>query len=126
MKESKKWSIEWAGRELVIEVGKYANQADASCTCRYGDTEVLATVVQSSLQRDGIDFFPLMVDYEERFYAAGKIKGSRFIKREGRPSDEAVLMGRMIDRSIRPLFDSRVRNDVQVILTVFSADEEEG
>lgn len=124
MKESKQWNIEWAGRTLTIEVGTYAAQADAACICRYGGTEVLATVVQASRPRDGIDFFPLMVDYEERFYAAGKIKGSRFIKREGRPTDEAVLMARMIDRAIRPLFDKKTRNDVQVVLTVFSIDED--
>lgn len=120
----KQWSLEWAGRELIIEVGKYAAQSDASCTCRYGDTVVLATVVQSSREREGIDFFPLMVDYEERFYAAGKIKGSRFIKREGRPTDEAILMARMIDRAIRPLFDKKTRKDMQVMITVFSIDEE--
>lgn len=124
MSNIKKWSTDWAGRELVIETGKYASQAHAACTCRYGDTEVLATVVQSLKQREGIDYFPLMVDYEERLYAAGKIKGSRFVKREGRPSDEAVLISRMIDRSIRPLFKDESRLDIQVILTVFCIDEE--
>lgn len=124
MSEIKKWSIDWTGRELTIEVGRYANQANAACTCRLGDTEVLATVVESGGTRDGVDYFPLMVDYEERLYAAGKIKGSRFIKREGRPTDEAVLTSRMIDRSIRPLFNTTSRLDVQVILTVFSVDEE--
>jgi len=124
MPNIKKWSTEWAGRELIIETGKYAGQAHAACTCRYGDTEVLATVVQSSKQREGIDYFPLMVDYEERLYAAGKIKGSRFIKREGRPTDEAILISRMIDRSIRPLFKDESRLDIQVILTVFCIDEE--
>ncbi|MEK9165354.1 MAG: polyribonucleotide nucleotidyltransferase [Patescibacteria group bacterium] len=126
MSNIKKWSTEWAGRELVIEAGKYASQAHAACTCRYGDTEVLATVVQSSKQREGIDYFPLMVDYEERLYAAGKIKGSRFVKREGRPSDEAILISRMIDRAIRPLFKDESRLDIQVILTVFCIDEENG
>ena len=124
MNDPKKWSIEWGGRTLTIEVGKYAPQTDASCICRYGDTEVLATVVEAAHPREGIDFFPLMVDYEEKFYAAGKIKGSRFIKREGRPTDEAILMARMIDRAIRPLFDNKTRKDVQVVLTVFSIDED--
>jgi polyribonucleotide nucleotidyltransferase len=124
MSKIKNWSVDWAGRELTIEVGKYACQAHAACTCRYGDTEVLATVVEARNPREGVDYFPLMVDYEERLYAAGKIKGSRFIKREGRPSDEAVLIGRMIDRSIRPLFNNSGRLDVQVVLTVFSIDED--
>ncbi len=109
---------------MTIEVGKFAWHANASVTVRYGDTVVLATVVMSKTQREGIDFFPLMVDFEERLYAAGKIKGSRFIKRETRPSDEAVLSARMIDRAIRPLFDDRLKNDVQVILTVLSVDTE--
>lgn len=116
--------IEWGGKTLAIELGRYAGQANAAATVAYGDTVVLATVVMSKTTRDGIDFFPLMVDYEERMYAAGKIKGSRFIKREGRPTDEAVLSGRLIDRSIRPLFDDRMRNDVQVVLTVLSFDGE--
>jgi polyribonucleotide nucleotidyltransferase len=85
---------------------------------------ILATVVKSKNIRDGIDYFPLMVDFEEKLYAAGKIKGSRFIKREGRPSDEAILAGRLVDRAIRPLFDERVRNDVQVVLTALSVDGE--
>src|SRR3989338_4161624 len=100
-------SIEWGGRTLTVEVGKFALQTHGSCTVRYGDTMVLATVVKSKDIRAGIDYFPLMVDFEERLYAAGKIKGSRFIKREGRPSDEAILSGRMVDRAIRPLFDER-------------------
>src|SRR3990167_7191339 len=104
----REWSTEWAGRTLTVEVGKFALQAQASCTLRYGDTVILATVVKSKNIRDGIDYFPLMVDFEEKLYAAGKIKGSRFIKREGRPSDEAILTGRMVDRAIRPLFDERV------------------
>lgn len=116
--------IQWAGRTLAIELGRLANQTNASATVQYGDTVVLATVVMGKTPREGIDYFPLSVDYEERLYAAGKIKGSRFIKREGRPTDEAILSGRLIDRSIRPLFDERVRNDVQVVLTVLSFDGE--
>lgn len=124
MLDVKSWSLEWGGRTLTVEVGKFALQTHGSCTVRYGDTMVLATVVKSKQIRDGIDYFPLMVDFEERLYAAGKIKGSRFIKREGRPSDEAILSGRLIDRAIRPLFDERVRNDVQVVLTPMSVDGE--
>jgi len=119
----KTFQTEWGGRTLTIETGRFAHQADASCTVTYGETVVLATAVMSSEQR-GLPFFPLMVDYEEKYYAAGKIKGSRFIKKEGRPSDQAVLAGRMIDRGLRPLFDDSIRNDIQVITSVMSFDEE--
>ncbi|MFA6042860.1 MAG: polyribonucleotide nucleotidyltransferase [Patescibacteria group bacterium] len=124
MSEPKMFSAEIGGKTLSIETGKYAGLANAACTVRYGDTVVLATVVRSNSVREGIDFFPLMVDYEERLYAAGKIKGSRFIKREGRPTDEAILTGRVIDRSIRPLFNQSTRNDVQVSILVLSVDQE--
>lgn len=120
----KNWSMEWAGRTLSVEVGKLALQTNSSCVVRYGDTVILATANMSRQTRDGIDFFPLMVNFEEKLYAAGKIKGSRFIKREGKPSEDAVLSGRLIDRAIRPLFDERMRNDVQVILTALSYDME--
>jgi polyribonucleotide nucleotidyltransferase len=90
---------------------------------QYGNTIVLATAVMSMQERDGLDYFPLTVDYEEKFYAAGQILGSRFMRREGRPSDEAVLSGRVVDRTIRPLFDHNLRNDIQVVLTVLSIDE---
>ncbi len=120
----KKYEIEVGGKTLSLETGKLAQQAGSSVVCRYGDTVVLATVVMSPTPRDGVDFFPLMVEYEERLYAAGKIKSSRFIKREGRATDEAVLTGRMIDRSIRPLFPDELKNEVQVILTVLSVDQE--
>lgn len=118
----KQFSTEVAGKELKVELGRIAKQAHGSCTVSYGETVVLATAVTADKPRDGIDYFPLMVDYEERLYAAGKIKGSRFIKREGRATDEAVLTGRLIDRSIRPLFNEAERNDVQVVLTVLSYD----
>lgn len=124
MLKPKKWSINWGGRPLSVEVGKLALQTTASCTVQYGETVVLATVVKSNSIREGIDYFPLTVDFEEKFYAAGKIKGSRFIKREGRPSDEAILAGRVIDRSIRPLFDDNIRNDVQLVITALSIDGE--
>ncbi len=124
MKEIKRFERDFAGRKLVIEIGKLAKQAHGSCTVRYGDTVVLATAVIAPKERDGVDYFPLMVDYEERLYAAGKIKGSRFIKREGRATDEAILTARLIDRSIRPLFKDTVRKDVQVVVTVLSIDQE--
>jgi len=122
--EIKNWSTQWGGRTLSVEFGKLAQQTNASCTVRYGDTVILATAVMSKNTRDGIDYFPLSVEFEEKLYAAGKIKGSRFIKREGRPSDAAILTGRMIDRAIRPLFDESMRNDIQVILTALSVESE--
>lgn len=117
--ELKKYSIEWGGRQLEIEFNRFAGQTNGACTVRYGDTMVLVTAVMSDNQRD-INYFPLMVDYKESMSAAGKISGSRFIKREGRPTDESVLSSRIIDRSIRPLFDERFRKDIQVIITVLS------
>jgi polyribonucleotide nucleotidyltransferase len=123
MENQKEYSIEWGGRTLTIGVDLLARQAGGSCTVRYGDTVVLCAATMGNI-REGLDFFPLQVDYEERFYAAGKIKGSRFIKREGRPSDEAILSGRLIDRAIRPLFDDRMRNEVAVVSTVLSHDFE--
>jgi polyribonucleotide nucleotidyltransferase len=122
--EQKKWSLQIGGRILEIETGLLANQASGSVTARYGDTVVLATAVMSKGASRISGYFPLMVDFEERYYAAGKIKGSRFIKREGRPSDDAILSGRVVDRTIRPLFNSRMRNDVQVVATVLSYDGE--
>lgn len=124
MLDIKRWSTNWGGRELAIEAGRFALQADQAITVQYGDTVIMATVVKSKSIRDGIDYFPLMVNYEERLYAAGKIKGSRFIKREGRPSDESILSGRVIDRTLRPLFDDSVRNEIQVVLTSLSVDPE--
>lgn len=124
MSKEKVFSGEWLGRTLTFKTGRLAQQADAAVTVQYGDTVILATVVKGKEVRDGIDYFPLMVDLEERFYAAGFIKGSRWIKREGRPTDEAVLSGRMIDRSVRPLFNQNSRRDVQLVITVLSVDQE--
>ena len=121
--EVKKYEMEFVGEKLIVETGKLANQANGSVTVQYGGTMVLATATMSKNKREGIGFFPLMVDYEERVYAAGKIKGSRFIKRDGRPTDKAVVSGRVIDRVIRPLFDGRMRNDIQVVITVLSVDQ---
>lgn len=122
--EKKTWSLQIGGRVLEIETGIMAKQANGSVTVRYGDTVVLATAVMSKGASKISGYFPLMVDYEERYYAAGKIKGSRFIKREGRPSDDAILTGRVVDRTIRPLFNGRMRNEVQVVVTVLSIDGE--
>lgn len=121
--EVQRYEADWAGRKLVIEAGKYAPQTNASVTVQYGDTVVLATAVMGGV-KEGMDYFPLMVDYEERLYAAGKIKGSRFIKREGRPTDDAMVTARLIDRSIRPLFDQSTRNEVQVVIMTLSWDGE--
>ncbi len=124
MNEEKIVTGKWLGRDLTIKTGKLAKQADASVLVQYGETVVLATVVQSKSEREGIDFFPLMVEFEEKLYAAGIIKGSRWVKREGRPTDQSILTGRMIDRSIRPLFNDKERKDVQLIVTVLSVDGE--
>jgi len=124
MNEVKEFSAEIAGKKMTAKIGFLAEQAGGSVTLQYGDTVVLATATMSKERREGQDWFPLFVDYEERFYAGGKIKGSRFIKREGRPSDRAVLAGRVVDRTIRPLFDERMRNEVQVITTILSIDGE--
>ncbi|MTI48044.1 polyribonucleotide nucleotidyltransferase [Sporosalibacterium faouarense] len=112
-----------AGRELSITIGKVAEQANGACLVRYGDTVVLVTATSSKEPREGIDFFPLMVDYEERQYSVGKIPGG-FVKREGRPTEKAVLTARLIDRPIRPLFPKGYRNEVQVISTVMSVDQD--
>lgn len=111
------------GKSMTLEVGRFAEQAGAAVLARYGDTMVLATVTASS-KETSLDYFPLSVEYVERLYAGGRIKGSRWVKREGRPSDEAVLAGRVIDRSIRPLFPKTYKHDVQVIITVLSVDGE--
>ncbi|KKM11900.1 hypothetical protein SY88_06250 [Clostridiales bacterium PH28_bin88] len=112
-----------AGRELVLETGRLARQAGGAVIVRYGDTVVLVAATASAAPREGIDFFPLTVDYEERLYAVGKIPGG-FIKREGRPSEKAVLSARLIDRPIRPLFPKKYRNDVHVVATVLSVDQD--
>ncbi len=116
------FTTEVAGKILTLEISDLAGQANAAVLGTYGDTSVLVTAVMGKEDRK-IDYFPLTVDYEERFYAAGKIIGSRFVRREGRPSEAAVLSGRLIDRSIRPLFDHRLRRDVQIVITVLSYDE---
>ena len=121
--EQRVFTTQVAGRTLSIETGKYAQQAGGSCIVRCGDTAVLVTATASAKPRDGIDFFPLSCEFEEKMYAVGKIPGG-FIKREGRPSEKAVLTSRLIDRPLRPLFPKGYRNDVQVIATVLSVDQD--
>src|SRR3990170_2387031 len=117
-------SFEACGQSWNLSTGKFAMQASGSCFARVGDTVVMASVIMGTKPREGVDYLPLMVDYEEKLYAAGKIKGSRWVKREGRPTDEAILSGRVIDRSLRPMFDGRIRLDIQVVVTVLSVDGE--
>ena len=117
------FEMEIGGRKLIVENGKMAKQANGAVLVRYGDTVVLVTATASAEPREGIDFFPLTVDYEEKMYAAGKIPGG-FIKREGRPSSDAVLCARLIDRPIRPLFPKGYRNDVQIVATVLSVEQD--
>ena len=117
----KVFKTDFAGRPLVVETGKIAGLANGACLVRYGETVVNVAVTAASKPRDGIDFFPLSVDYEEKLYAVGKIPGS-FIKREGRPSEKAILTSRVIDRPIRPLFPKDMRNDVSIVCTVMSVD----
>ena len=112
---------ELAGRPLIVETGKMAQLANGSCLVRYGETAILCTVTASAKPRDGVDFFPLSVDYEEKMYSVGKIPGS-FQRRESRPSEKAILTSRVIDRPIRPLFPKDMRNDVTVVCTVMSVD----
>lgn len=119
----KTFSMELAGRTLTVETGKLAQLANGSALIRYGDTVIMSTATASASPRDGIDFFPLSVDYEERLYAVGKIPGG-FIKREGKPSEKAILTSRVIDRPIRPLFPKDLRNDVAVVNTVMSVEQD--
>lgn len=115
--------INWGGRELILQTGKIARQADGAVIAKYGDTQVLATVVYSKEPKKDIDFFPLTVSYQDKFYSVGKIPGG-FFKRESKPSEREVLISRLIDRPIRPLFDERFRNEVQIIVSSLSYDGE--
>ncbi|MGN1070344.1 MAG: polyribonucleotide nucleotidyltransferase, partial [Candidatus Fimadaptatus sp.] len=117
----KNYSMELAGRTLTLEFGRYAQQANGSVLVRYGDTVVLVCATAADKPRPGMDFFPLSVEFEEKLYSVGKIPGG-FIKREGRPTEKAILTSRLIDRPIRPLFPKGMRNDVQVVATVLSVD----
>ena len=115
------FETEFAGRPLKVETGKMTQLANGACLVHYGDTTVHVAVTASEKPREGVDFFPLSVDYEEKMYAVGKIPGS-YLKREGRPSEKAILTSRVIDRPIRPLFDKSMRNDVSIVCTVMSVD----
>ena len=121
--QRKKFTKKIADQDLTLEISPLAERTNAAVLATYGETSVLVTAVMEPKDRE-INYLPLAVDYEEKFYAAGKILGSRFIRREGRPSDEAILSGRVIDRTIRPLFDHRIRRPLQIVVTVLSYDEE--
>ncbi|WP_024620646.1 polyribonucleotide nucleotidyltransferase [Metaclostridioides mangenotii] len=123
MFEHKIYKMDFAGRELSVEIGKICELSSGSCIVRYGDSMVMVNASKSSKPRAGIDFFPLSVDFEEKLYSVGKIPGG-FLKREGKPSEKAVLTSRLIDRPIRPLFPNGFRNDVQVVATVLSVDQD--
>ena len=124
MSDNKIYRANIGGKDISITLPGLAEQAHGEAMVRCGDTIILVTAVMGKTPREGIDFFPLTVEFEEKLYAAGKIKGSRFMKREGRASDEAVLSARLIDRTIRPLFPQFMRNDVQVVTTALSYDYE--
>ena len=117
----KQFQLNVGSRAVTIETGKYTEQANGSCVVRCGETAVMVTVCMSKTPRDGIDFFPLQVDYEEKMYAVGKIPGS-FKRREGRASDKAILTARLIDRPLRPLFPKGLFNDVVVVATALSVE----
>jgi polyribonucleotide nucleotidyltransferase len=123
MKNKKEFTTEIAGKTLTIEVSALAEQANAAVIAKYGETVVLATVVMGVKDTE-LHYMPLKVEYEEKFYAAGKIIGSRYVRREGKSSEEAVLAGRLVDRTMRPLFDSRIRREIQVVVTVLQIDEQ--
>ncbi|MBI2048386.1 MAG: polyribonucleotide nucleotidyltransferase, partial [Parcubacteria group bacterium] len=122
MKTAKTFRAEIGGQPFSAEFSDMAGRADGAVLVRHGETAVLVAAVMGSA-KEHLDYFPLSVEYEERFYAAGMILGSRFMRREGRPSDAAVLNARLVDRAIRPLFNHEMRNEVQVVVTALSIDE---
>ncbi len=121
----KEFSMELGGKKLVAEFNDWAENAHGSVILKYGATTVLATAVMSKNAKEGGDFFPLTVDYEEKFYATGQILGSRYTRREGKPSDDAILSGRIVDRTIRPLFEQWMRHEIQIVITVLSVDQDD-
>lgn len=123
MFEHRIFETELAGRKLSVEIGKICEMTNGNCIIRYGDTMLMVNVTKSAEPRDGVDFFPLSVDFEEKLYSVGKIPGG-FLKREGKPSEKAILTSRLIDRPLRPLFPEGFRNDVQVVATVLSVDQD--
>lgn len=123
--KKKEFSMELGGRKLTAEFNDLVENATGSVLLRYGNTVILATAVISKNLKEGGDYLPLTVEFEERFYATGKILGSRYVRREGKPSDEAILSGRIVDRTIRPLFDQWIRNEIQVVVTVLAVDQDD-
>lgn len=121
MSEVKTYSMDFAGKPLKVELGRLGGQANGVCVIQYGETTVMVNATMSAVEKP-IDYLPLQVEYEEKYYAAGKIKGSKWIKRDGRPSEEAILAGRLIDRPLRPRFNNKIRNEIQVVATVLSFD----
>src|ERR1035437_5171349 len=121
--EKKEYTIEVGGKTLTAMFTDLAEQAQGSVILKYGETIVLATACMSHDKQQGLGFFNLTVDYVERFYASGKISGSKFVKREGKPSEDAILASRVIDRTLRPLFDQSIRHAVQIIVTVLSVED---
>ncbi|HEY4479522.1 MAG TPA: polyribonucleotide nucleotidyltransferase [Candidatus Paceibacterota bacterium] len=123
--QKKEFSVDLGGKKLTVTFSDLAERASGSVLMQYGNSIALVTAVMSKKEKSGAGFFPLTVEYEEKFYASGQILGSRFVRREGRPSDEAILSGRVVDRTIRPLFDQWIRHEVQVIVTILSIDEDD-
>ena len=122
--EKRNYTTTSGGKSINLEINNMAQQANGSLIAKMGETTILVTTTAGSNDRFELDYFPLSVDYEEKFYAAGKIYGSRFVRREGRASENAVLVGRLIDRTLRPLFNGHLRREVQIIVTCLSLDEE--
>ncbi|MBM3231738.1 polyribonucleotide nucleotidyltransferase, partial [Candidatus Peregrinibacteria bacterium] len=120
----REYSVDLGDQKLVFKTGMLGNQANATVLCQSGDTVCMGNVTVSKTAREGVDFLPLQVVYQEKYYAGGKIAGSRFRKREGRPSDDFVLLGRIVDRGLRPMFAKTIHNDIQVFCTVLSYDFE--
>jgi polyribonucleotide nucleotidyltransferase len=121
MAEVKTYSMDFAGKPLKVELGRLGGQANGVCVIQYGETTVMVNATMSNTEKP-VDYLPLQVEYEEKYYAAGKIKGSKWMKRDGRPSEEAILAGRLIDRPLRPRFNNKIRNEIQVVATVLSFD----
>src|SRR3990167_1248230 len=121
MAEVKTYSMDFAGKPLKVELGRLGGQANGVCVVQYGETTVMVNATMSAFEK-AVDYLPLQVEYEEKYYAAGKIKGSKWMKRDGRPSEEAILAGRLIDRPLRPRFNNKIRNEIQVVATVLSFD----
>ena len=120
--EKKEFELDYQNRKLKVEFSNLTEQANSSCLVSYGETVALVTLVTTD-EIKNTDFVPLTVDYEEKYYAAGKIYGSRFVRRESRPTENAILTGRLIDRTLRPLFNDKIRRDIQIIVTCLSIDE---